>query len=105
MLISSLVFALAASGLASPFPNPIHLHPRVKVQDDRVLLKLVNDSDGFRDVKIAGQTYTVERHQALNVKAPAGTMIYSESSGRTHHRGDVLLEVTPAQNNTRITLD
>ncbi len=103
MMLSSLALALAASALASPFPNPINLHPHMP--DGRIAVRLVNENEGFRDVTIAGRNYTLLRHGVLDIKAPAGTMIYSNSPSHTHKRGDLLLEVKPANNNGVISLD
>ncbi len=105
MIISSLALVLAAAMPVAPTSNPIHLHPKVKVLDERVNFTLFNPTMSFRDVIMGGHTYTVESHHTLGVKAPAGTVVFVASPGRSHKRGEFLLEVRPQENNTRISLD
>lgn len=105
MIISSLALLLAAAMPVAPTSNPIHLHPRVKVQDDRIAFVLTNPTGGFRDVKIDGRTYTIGSHQTLGIKVPAGTVIFSASRSFSHRVGEVLFEVTAIQNHTNIRLD
>ena len=105
MIISSLLLVLAAAMPAAPASNPIHLHPHVSVQDDRVFFRLNNPTKSFRDVKIDGHTYTLASHQTLDIKAPVGTLIYSDSRSYSHKRGDLLLEVSTAQDKTLVRLD
>jgi hypothetical protein len=110
MIYSSLaVIALAASAVvpsASAAPSLgslVHLHPHTL--DSRVNVSLVNKSYTFIDVKIKGETYTVRSHETLFVKAPAGTVVYSNSFMPNHKVGDALLSITPAINNTHVVLD
>jgi hypothetical protein len=110
MFYSSLaVLALAASAAlpAAALPsvgNPVHLHPGSQ-KDTRVTVELLNRTDNFRDVLIGGQSYTIHAHELVNIKAPAGTVIYVNSYMPHHHRGDALLSITPADNNTKVVLD
>jgi hypothetical protein len=110
MIYSSLaVLVLAASALApsaSAAPSLgslVHLHPHTA--DARVNVSLVNKSYTFIDVKIQGETYTVRSHETLFVKAPVGTVVYSNSYMPRHKVGDALLNITPAVNNTNVVLN
>ena len=103
MIYSTLaVLALSASA-TMPFSNPIHLHP--KAPDTRVEVMLYNKADGFRDVKIEGHVYTVMPHQMLDIKAPAGTVVYADSRTLSLKRGDAILTVTDKLNHQRVDLD
>ena len=104
MIYTSLaVRALSASALASPLSTPVHLHP--KMPDTRINLSLYNKANGFRDVKIDGHSYTVPAHESLRVKAPAGTVIFADSRTPRFRRGDVMLQVTPQNDNQKIVIE
>jgi hypothetical protein len=90
---------------ASPLGGVLHLHPQPVVQDNRVSFLLYNKAITDRDVVVNGKTYTVERHHVLEIKAPVGTRVYAASEEVSHARGSVLVEVTPAIANQKITLD
>lgn len=106
MIYSSLaVFALSASAAVPSLANLVHLHPRTARVDNRVVLTLYNSGHSFRDVKIEGRSYTVRPDHTLDLRAPEGTRIYADSLTPHHHRGDVLLEVTPSLQNQKIDLN
>ena len=105
MIYSSLaVIAMSASAAINPFSNLVHMHPRSAQPDTRVSITLRNKAITFQDVKIGDQIYTVQANRTLNVKAPVGTVVYAASSTGTRHRGDAILEVTPALNNQIVNL-
>ena len=106
MIYTSLaVLALSASAAVSSFPHFVHLHPHTARVDDRVSLTLYNKSENFRDVQVNGKTYTLLSHNALLIKAPAGTIVFTKSTMPFHRAGDALLEVTPKLNNQRVEID
>jgi hypothetical protein len=105
MIYTSLaVLALSASAAVSPLSKLVHLHPHSAQMDTRVSVTLHNDAPVFQDVKIDGHSYTVWAHQGLIVKAPAGTVVYADSSTGAHHRGDVLVTLTAQVNQQSIDL-
>jgi hypothetical protein len=105
MIYTSLaVLALSASTAVSPLPKLVHFHPHAAQPDTRISLTLHNASPIFQDIKVAGRSYTILAHQGLNIKAPAGTVIYADSATSTHRRGDVLLEVSSQVQNEKIDL-
>jgi hypothetical protein len=106
--LALLVFAamIAPTANASPLDVMFHLHPRsTQAQDTRVDLEIYNKGYVFQDVKVAGKVYTVLPHSALKIKAPAGTEVYSESTGFGHHKGDLLFAVTPGMKGATISID
>ena len=106
MIYSSLaVLAMSASALINPFTNLVHLHPRPAQTDNRVQVTLINNSFGFRDVKVGDQVYTVLATHTLSIKAPAGTVVYAASTSLGHHRGDPLLTVTPEMKNHTVAIN
>ena len=106
MIYTSLaVLALSASAAVSPFSNLIHLHPHAASADTRVSVTLVNDSNAFRDVKVAGQVYTVLSHRAITIKAPIGTVVYAASKTLSYKRGDVMMEVNPKLDKQKIVIN
>lgn len=74
-------------------------------KDARVFVTLVNMGVTFRDVKIDGHTYTLQPHELLTVKGPAGTVVYAASEFRRCHRGDMLVALTPSLDHSRISLN
>ena len=106
MIYSSLaVLAMSASALVNPFTNLVHLHPRPAQTDNRVNVTLMNSGFTFRDVKVGDRTYTVLSSHTLSIKAPVGTVVYAASASGGHHRGDILLKVTPELNAHTVALD
>ena len=106
MIYTSLaVLAMSASAVASPLSNLVHLHPHAKQDDGRVSVTLYNKALSFRDVTVAGQTYTVEPAHTLSIKAPVGTVVYAGSRTPLHRRGDLLLQVTPQLNKQMVNID
>lgn len=106
MILSSFaVLALSASAAVSPFSNLVHMHPHAARNDGRCSITLYNNASGFRDVKVSGQVYTVEPKHLLTIKAPAGTMVYADSRTPTMKRGDLVVEVSAAVDNTRVVLN
>ena len=86
--------SMSTAAYALPLPG-MHHHPSDKTPDPRVDLFLHNKGQIFCDVKIADHVYTVLPHQSIEVKAPAGTPIYTNSTGAMHHKGDLLFSIDP----------
>jgi hypothetical protein len=105
MIYTSLaVLALSASAVMNPITHLVHMHPRPAQADNRVSVVLYNNGNSFQDVKVDGHFYTVNAHHTLEVKAPAGTVVYAASRTFSHRRGDAILEVTPKVENQRIDI-
>ncbi len=106
MIYTSLaVLAMSASAAMSPLSNLVHLHPRATEADGRVTVTLYNNALSFRDVTVAGQTYTVEPQHTLWIKAPVGTVVYAASRSPAHRRGDTMLEVKPQMDKQMVNID
>lgn len=106
MLRSLTLLALSACTVASASAAGTNhdLRP-THTKDARVFVTLVNKSPVFRDVRIDGHIYTVMPNNLLTVKGPAGTMVYAASRYGNIRRGDTLLELTPAMDHSRISLN
>ena len=106
MIYTSLaVLALSASAVVNPFTNLVHLHPRPAQADTRISVVLYNNGLAFQDVKIGDHLYTVNARHTLEVKAPAGTVVYAASKSSSHQRGDAILEVTPKVGNQTVNIN
>ena len=103
MIYSSLaILAVAASAAIPPFGNLVHLHPHTQT-DDRVQVTLVNHASLFRDVRIAGHTYTVNAGGAhLRQSARRHARLSRQLSLPITLRGEVLIALTPAVNEQTI---
>jgi hypothetical protein len=74
-------------------------------KDTRVFVTLVNTGVTFRDLKIDGHTYTLQPHDLLTVKGPAGTCVYAASSFGKYHRGDVMVALTQSMDHSRVSIN
>jgi DNA-binding beta-propeller fold protein YncE len=96
LVVPVAAFALAGTASTSAFAWPhffSHRHPGVLQADTRITVNLFNSNSVARQVKINDRIYTMQPHQALTIKAPAGTNVYAENSGRLHQKGEVLFPV------------
>jgi hypothetical protein len=103
MLRSFTLLALSVCSVASASAAVTNHHSN-HAKDGRVFVTLVNSGFTFMDVKVDGKTYTLQPHNLLTVKGPAGTVVYAASSFGRLHRGDVLLALTPGLDQSRITI-
>lgn len=104
MLRSFTLLALSVCSVASASAAVTTNHHSNHAKDGRVFVTLVNTGVTFLDLKIGDQTYTVQPHNLLTVKGPAGTVVYAASSFGRIHRGDVLVALTPGLDQSRITI-
>ncbi|GAC1427513.1 MAG: hypothetical protein NVSMB62_25370 [Acidobacteriaceae bacterium] len=103
----ALLLGAAAFTSTSAFALPhfgVHRHP-AETNDGRVSVVIFNAGGSFRDVKIAEHVYTVMSHQALRVKAPEGTAVYTDSTGALHHKGDLLFAVSRTMQDKTVTIN
>jgi hypothetical protein len=106
----ALTLALAAAASTSTsvyaaWPGlTVHQHPDT-TQDSRITIRLYNPGLTFRDVQVDGHTYTIQPHQTVTIKAPAGTAVYAGSTGAGHRKGDLLFAVTPALQDKTLTVN
>ena len=97
--------AAFTSGSAYALPHfGIHRHAQTNPADDRVEFVLYNTSSLFRDIRIGGKVYTLMGHQHMSFKAPAGTQIYTETTGGLHRKGDLLLQVDRSMNSHTVSI-
>jgi hypothetical protein len=107
-LLAVLIFAGAIAPAANAFPmgKLFHLHPHsAQTQDTRITVHVYNKGWIFQDLKVAGKTYTVLPHQGIEIQAPAGTEVYTESTSFAHRKGDLLFAVTPAMKDTTVSIN
>ena len=104
MILSSLAAVVLSASAFSPLSHLVHLHPKGTQPDTRVSIVLVNQSSSFRDVKVYGHSYTINSHGTLSITAPVGTAVFADSRTPDFHRGDVMLELEPANRDQRINI-
>jgi hypothetical protein len=93
--------AHAAPAAANPATSlPASSHPGAA----RVSVTITNHGTTFRDLQIGSRSYTVEPFQSIHVAAPAGTGIYASSAANHVHRGDLLFQLSPADEAKALTL-
>lgn len=98
-----LALSLCTAASASAAGTNHDLRPTHK-KDARVFVTLVNTCVTFRDVRIDGHVYTLQPHELLTVKGPAGTVVYAASAYKSTHRGDALVALTPSMDHSRISI-
>jgi hypothetical protein len=104
MIYTSLVvIAMSASAAVSPLSKLVHVHPHTQM-DTRISVTLHNKSTIFQDVRIDGRPYEMKAGSTLTVKAPAGTQVIADGPTGLHKRGDVLVELSSAVNQSSIDL-
>jgi hypothetical protein len=94
----SLAFAATASTSAFAWPHlpKLDRQPSAATQPDtRVTVYLFNPNSSSREVRVGERIYAMQPHETLTIKAPAGTNVYAESTGRLHTKGEVLFPVIP----------
>jgi hypothetical protein len=104
MLRSFTLLALSICSVASASAAETTTHHSNHAKDGRISVTLVNTGVTFLDVTVDGHTYTVQPHNILAVKGPAGTMVYAASSFGRIHRGDVLVALTTGLDQNRISI-
>lgn len=103
----ALLLGAVASTSTSAYALPhfgLHRHP-AETNDSRVCVKIFNQGMFFRDVKIGEHVYTVMPHEFLEVKAPEGTPVYTNSTGALHHKGDLLFAVSRTMHEKTVTIN
>jgi hypothetical protein len=105
----TLALASVASVSTSAYAFPhfgLHRNPETaQTQDTRISVVVHNKSSWFRDVKVGDRVYTVMPHASLEIKAPVGTPVYTETTGARHTKGDLLFAVKPELQNKTISID
>jgi hypothetical protein len=105
MLRTLTLMALSVCTVASASAAGTNHDLRPNRKDARVFVTLVNKSVTFRDVKIDGHTYTLQPHELLTVKGPAGTVVYAASKFGKYQRGDALVALAPSMDHSRISIN
>src|SRR6185437_9313399 len=86
--LSTLVFAAGAVA-------PLQVNAKSLGHNDRVSVHLVNRGDDAQDIKVDGHIYLVKPHAGLDVKVPAGSIVYSAGKSARYAEGDKLITITP----------
>jgi hypothetical protein len=74
-------------------------------QGARISVQVYNKGQMSQDIKVEGQTYTVQPHQSLTIKAAAGTAVYADSTGKGFSKGDVLFTLAPAMKGATVNFN
>jgi hypothetical protein len=88
-LATSFALLLGAAGATAS------AHASAARGGDRIAVHLVNKGDNAQTIKVDGHIYAVRPHDGLEVKVPAGTVVYAAGASTHYHDGDKLLAVTP----------
>ncbi len=93
-LVALSAFTFAAAAVAPPG------HAMSARGNDRVSVHLVNRGDDAQDIKVDGHIYLVKPHDSVDVKVPAGSVVYSAGKSAHYQEGDKLITITPRMKDT-----
>lgn len=96
--LSGITAVLLAAGAVAPLP----LQAMSARGNDRVSVHLVNRGDDVQDIKVDGHIYLVKAHDSVEVKVPAGSIVYAAGKSARYQEGDKLITITPAMKDTTV---
>jgi hypothetical protein len=112
VLASSLALFLVAGAVAPatanawPLGKGSHLHPASDPSKvAQISLLIHNRGEAAEEVKVSGQTYTVQPHASVTIKAPVGTQVYAGSAGTGFKSGDLLFSVSPEMKDATVSFN
>jgi len=82
--------------------NPLFGSAMAARGGDRVAVQLVNKGDEVQDIKVDGKIYLVKPNEKVDVKVPAGSVVYAAGISSQHQSGDKLITITPEMKDTKV---
>jgi hypothetical protein len=109
MLISSLALILVAGAMAPSAANASSWGKKTKSdastvqgQGTSINVQVFNRGTAPQDIKMEGQTYTVQPHQSLTIKGAPGTAVYADTAGNGYQKGELLFKLAPSLNGATV---
>src|SRR5579884_3242370 len=96
--LSGITALVLAAGAVAPLP----IQAMSLGHNDRVTVHLVNQGDDAQDIKVDGHIYLVKPHAGVDVKVPAGSVVYSAGKSARYQEGDKLITITPQMKDTTV---
>jgi hypothetical protein len=100
--ISRTLSGITAVFLAAGAVAPLQVQAMSARGNDRVSVHLVNKGDDAQDIKVDGRIYLVKAHDGVDVKVPAGSIVYSAGKSAHYQEGDKLITITPAMKDSTV---
>jgi hypothetical protein len=101
-LISRTVSGITAAILVAGAVAPLQVGAMSARGNDRVSVHLVNKGDDAQDIRVDGRIYLVKPHDGVDVKVPAGSVVYSAGKSAHYQQGDKLITITPQMKDTTV---
>jgi hypothetical protein len=105
-IVLALAFAAPLSAVAATPYTYTHTNPtRVHAQKPQtVMITFVNRTSQDREVVVGNQAFKIQYFKKMNLELPVGSdvRLYSETNSKIN--GQVLMQVSPADQNTDVVL-
>ena len=109
MFACSLAVLLVVGAMAPAAANAWSLGKKTKTdastvqgQGASIVVQVYNRGQAPQDLKMDGQTYTVQPHQSLTIKGTPGAAVYADTAGNGYQKGEVLFKFAPAMNGATV---
>jgi len=109
MLAHSLALFLVIGAMAPAAANALSLskegHPdtsAVPGQVSNISVQIYNRGQTPQEIKMGGQTYTVQPHQTITLKAAPGTDVYADTPGNGYQKGELLFKFAISMNGATV---
>jgi len=104
-IVSSLAVLLLAGALDPVAANAWSFSKKtksdasaVKGQGTNIVIQVYNRGLAPQDIKMDGQTYTMQPPQSLSIKGMSGTAVYADTTGNGYQKGELLFKLAPNMN-------
>ena len=111
-LASSLAVFLVAGVMAPAAANAYSWGKKTKTDANTtqglgtsIAVQVYNRGQAPQDLKMDGQTYTVQPHQSLTINGTPGTAVYADTAGNGYQQGEVLFKFAPAMNGATVKIN
>jgi hypothetical protein len=71
-------------------------------QSASISVQLYNRGDASQNLKMDGQTYTVQPHQTITLKGAPGAGVYADTPGNGYQKGELLFKFAPSMSGATV---
>src|SRR5215469_3635280 len=100
--ITRTLSGITALFLAAGAVAPLYGSALSAAGNGRVAGHPVNKGEDAQDIKVDGHIYLVKPHDGVEVKVPAGSIVYAAGKSARYQEGDKLITITPAMKDSTV---
>jgi len=109
-LASSLALFLLAGAMAPVATNASSMSKKdhtnsSTVQGVSIAVQVYNRGTTAQDIKMGGQTYTVQPHQSITLKGAPGADVFADTAGNGYQKGERLFRFATSINGATIKIN